>query len=122
MSWVWVFLGGGAGAVARYGIASLLPTPDFTGGHFPWPTWSANFLACLLLGAGLGWLTRGQLSTQYQLLLITGFCGGFSTFSTFAAELLSLYEAGYPLTAGLYLFVSVLSGVVAILVVARWLQ
>jgi CrcB protein len=78
-----VFLGGGAGSVCRYAIwLAMRSWLD----KFPWATFAANALACLLLGALLGWQAQGLLSDQRRLLLVTGFCGGFSTYSTFTAE------------------------------------
>jgi CrcB protein len=78
-----VFLGGGLGSICRYGIGLLIqPQPH----KFPWATLMANGLACLVLGIVLGLHLQGNLSDQRKLLLATGFCGGFSTFSTFTAE------------------------------------
>ena len=111
MNLLWVFLGGGLGAAARYGIARLLPTSDLGAGGFPWATLLANLLACALLGVALAYVLRGQLPRSGELLLVTGFCGGFSTFSTFAAELLLLLQSGNPVSALLYLVVSLLVGV-----------
>ncbi|MCB0524318.1 MAG: CrcB family protein, partial [Saprospiraceae bacterium] len=53
---------------------------------FPWATLVANGLACIVLGSLVGLEINGNLSDSRRLLLTTGFCGGFSTFSTFTAE------------------------------------
>lgn len=110
-----MFLGGGLGAVARYALAVALPREAVSTGTFPWATLLANFLACLLLGIGIVVTTRGYLPRGGQLLLLTGFCGGFSTFSTFAAELLQMGQSGQLFTAVTYLAVSLLSGIAALL-------
>ncbi|MEL7159799.1 MAG: CrcB family protein [Bacteroidota bacterium] len=114
MNWLFVFLGGGLGSLARYGLALALPAADFSRGELPWFTLITNFLACLLLGVLLGYVSRDLLSRPGQLLLVTGFCGGFSTFSTFAAEAWLLGEEGYPAAALLYVCLSLLLGVGAI--------
>ncbi len=91
MQYVFVFLGGGLGSIARYAIGlalqPLLP-------KFPWATLVANALACLVLGAVLGLQFQGNLPDGRRLLLATGFCGGFSTFSTFTAETWALFQSG----------------------------
>ena len=87
-----VFLGGGAGSVCRYAVY-LLIRPWQT--QFPWATLIANALACVALGALLGWQQHTLLSDQRRLLLATGFCGGFSTYSTFTAETWGLWESGH---------------------------
>lgn len=114
MSWLLVFVGGGLGSVARYAVGAFLNTADLSKGQFPWPTLVANTLACLLLGAGIALLSRSVFERHHGLLLMTGFCGGFSTFSTFSAELLGLYEAGHLAAALAYLSCSLLIGVGAI--------
>ena len=114
MNWLLVFVGGGVGSLLRYGIAHGLPVADFDRGGWPWATFSANLLACLLLGLTATLLTRGGLSKEAGLLLATGLCGGFSTFSTFSGELLALIEAGqYGVAAG-YLAVSIIGGLLSI--------
>ncbi len=86
-----VFLGGGLGSICRYGIGLALHTQSH---KFPWSTLVANGLACLVLGAVLGLHLQGNLSDQRKLLLATGFCGGFSTFSTFTAETWHHFQNG----------------------------
>ena len=114
MNWLLVFLGGGLGSVARYGIARWLPVADLAKGDFPWATLLANMMACIILGVGLGFASRELLGKPLQLLLLTGFCGGFSTFSTFGMELALLSEEGYSGTALLYLLLSLAGGVLAL--------
>ena len=88
-----VFLGGGAGSVCRYAVW-LFARPWQA--KFPWATLIANGLACIALGALLGWQARALLSDQQRLLFVTGFCGGFSTYSTFTAETWGLWQSGQP--------------------------
>jgi CrcB protein len=90
-SFLLVFLGGGLGSLCRWGlglsIQPLLP-------KFPWATLVANALACLIMGSVLGLQLQGNLSEERKLLLATGFCGGFSTFSTFTAETWQCFQNG----------------------------
>ncbi|NJB86270.1 CrcB protein [Lewinella marina] len=117
MSALLVFLGGGVGALSRYGIGRLFPSEGVGEGAFPWATFLANLLACIILGVALSLVARDQLPRGGQLLLVTGFCGGFSTFSTFAAELVGLLQAGHASVALLYLGASLFSGLVSIVAV-----
>lgn len=79
-----VFLGGGAGSVLRYGLGRWLN--DHSSG-LPLGTFAANILGSLVIGIILGMAARnGNLSDNTLLLVATGFCGGFTTFSTFAYE------------------------------------
>jgi CrcB protein len=113
-----VFIGGGLGSLARYGLSKLL-NPWLA--HFPLGTFSANVIACLLVG-----LIGGALSSRpgqhewLRLTLVTGFCGGFSTFSTFSMESIDLLQ-GDRLVAGiLYVGVSLLACLLGILL-GQWL-
>lgn len=87
-----VFTGGGLGAVARYLINRFAGSASQV---FPWATLTANVLSCLILGLIIGWLADKNGPNQLiWLLVVTGFCGGMSTFSTFTAESMALYKDG----------------------------
>lgn len=86
-----VFLGGGLGSICRFGLAQLLR--EHSAG-LPWATFAANVLSCLILGTLMGLSLRSGISPTTKFLLMTGFCGGFSTFSTFTAETYELLLAG----------------------------
>jgi fluoride exporter len=101
-----VFVGGGLGSVVRYGIGRILPYV-YTG-SFPWATLLANVLACVLLGWLMGLAFNKQLLSQSTLIFWTvGFCGGFSTFSTFSRETITLFESGNWLYGSAYVVGSV---------------
>ena len=117
MTLLLVFLGGGAGAVVRYLLSLWIGSPKLDGGQFPWATFTANSLACLVLALGLAYGLRQPLSREAQLVVLTGFCGGFSTFSTFAAELFGLLQSGHAGVALLYLLGSVAVGVAVLYLV-----
>lgn len=98
-----VAAGGACGAVLRY-LFSLLPIP----GAFPFVTMGINFLGSLVIGAVSEIaLDESALSPQTVLFLKTGFCGGFTTFSTFSLETFDLIEQGRVWMAGAYAVTSV---------------
>jgi CrcB protein len=79
-----VFIGGGFGSTLRYVIGKYMNSTE-TG--IPWGTFTANILGSLIIGIILGMAAKNDaLSSNQTLLLATGFCGGFTTFSTFAYE------------------------------------
>ena len=79
-----VFIGGGVGSALRYLVGKFLKIPA---SGFPWSTFSVNVLGSLIIGILMGvTLKNSALSENQTLLLITGLCGGFTTFSAFAYE------------------------------------
>jgi len=105
-----VFLGGGVGSLARYACQLLLPV----GNGWSLPTLSANFLSSLMLGFLAGSQSRYPVSANAWLLLATGFCGGFSTFSTLMLENWQALRFGKWAIAFLYTGCSLLLGHLAI--------
>lgn len=79
-----VFLGGGIGSALRYAIGRIFNTSS---AGYPWGTFSVNIIGSLLIGVFMGIaLKNNNLSENQTLLLVTGLCGGFTTFSAFAYE------------------------------------
>lgn len=104
--------GGALGAVARYGVGLLLKSAS----GFPWATLSVNIVGSLLMGLVMGWLGRQTgVSEPMRLFLAVGLLGGFTTFSAFSMELVTLLEKRDMLAASGYLGASVLGGVAAFL-------
>lgn len=102
-----VFLGGGLGSVCRYSIGAHLIKSIPHG--FPWNTFAANALGCLFIGLLIGHFEKRDAGLL-PLLLVTGFCGGFTTFSTFSNETVQLFRQGSHALALLYAASSVVSG------------
>jgi len=89
MIWPYVFIGGGLGAVLRYGI-SVMTYKSNSG--FPTATFIANLLACLILSLVL--ISFKDLDPKIKYFIGTGICGGLSTFSTFSLETFDLIQQG----------------------------
>jgi CrcB protein len=93
LSWLCVAAGGALGAMLRFGISYFWPSePPFS---FPYTTLLINMMGCFIAGLAFALLEKYQLrDTSAYLLLITGFCGGFTTFSAFSLEGLQLLQHG----------------------------
>ena len=103
-----VFLGGGTGSILRYLLSKNLNNISF----LPLGTLLVNVLGSLIIGFVLGLGFRQQLlSGNAMLLLATGFCGGFTTFSAFSYENQVLLKAGDFMTLGIYTISSVILGI-----------
>jgi fluoride exporter len=89
-----VFAGGGIGSVCRYGVSVL--SGKLFADRFEWGTLAVNLLGCLLIGVLAGVFERGSLSAAssraLRLLLVSGFLGGFTTFSSFSYESIRLLQ------------------------------
>ncbi|MCA0153591.1 fluoride efflux transporter CrcB [Winogradskyella vincentii] len=107
-----VFFGGGLGSVLRYLIGKWL---NSSSDGIPYGTFMANILGSLLIGVILGLASKNNSLTQSQtLLLATGFCGGFTTFSTFAYENHVFLKSGDFTSFALYTIGSFVIGFLAV--------
>lgn len=109
-----VALGGAIGSVARYlvGKTALL----LWGVNFPWGTLIVNVFGCFLMGLLAGLLSHyAELSQEVRSFLLIGVLGGFTTFSAFSLDLVTLYQRGAWMNAGLYLFASVALSIAALI-------
>lgn len=108
-SLILVALGGGLGSVIRF-ITNLIISKNMPGKlHFA--TLTVNILGCLLIGFLIGYLNKQSESENLKLLLVTGFCGGFTTFSTFGLENYSFIQSGNLTTSLLYMAFSIIVGI-----------
>lgn len=103
-----VAIGGAIGSVCRYLVSGMNVA------SFPWGTFTVNILGSLIIGLAAGLVNKGIASPEMKLLLVTGFCGGFTTFSTFANESLGFIKAGDVLMTALYAGASVVIGIMAV--------
>jgi len=104
--------GGFVGASARFLVALALP---FIGTGFPFGTLAVNLAGCLLIGfiSELS-VTSSLVSPELRLLLATGFCGGFTTFSSYMYEIMSLLRDGEIFYSTIYLFGSIVGGIICL--------
>lgn len=101
-----VFLGGGLGSLARFGISEIVKN-NFKS-SFPIATLCSNILSCLILALMVGFFSeKVDASPAMKTLIIVGFCGGFSTFSTFSYETVELMRSGNMIYAIANILISV---------------
>lgn len=107
-----VGLGGIIGTLLRYVLGQWVSSRTARSGSlFPWGTWIINLSGSLLLGVLAGLHARHSLPDWSWLMLGTGFCGAYTTFSTFGYETVTLISKGHQIQAAVYVFTSALLGV-----------
>ncbi|MDE8652628.1 fluoride efflux transporter CrcB [Novosphingobium album (ex Liu et al. 2023)] len=112
-----VTLGGGLGAWLRFlvGRAWIAAIGPIRASAFPWSTLSVNVIGSLAMGLLVGWLARfGAHGEGTRLFLAVGVLGGFTTFSSFSMEIVSIAERGQIGLAALYIAITVLAGVLGL--------
>lgn len=102
---MFIALGGGTGSVCRYLLTKLFSEIHWF--SLSWGTLIANVLGSVMIGAFYALSDRFSLSQEVRLMLTTGFCGGFTTFSTFSNENLLLLRSGDYFTFAIYALLSV---------------
>jgi CrcB protein len=94
-AWIAVALGGAMGSMARFWLASAMAV--LTGPRFPWGTLLINVLGSFVIGLVAGWTqapVRVAMPGDVRIFLMTGICGGFTTFSAFSLQTLELLQGG----------------------------
>ena len=119
MAYLAVFVGGGGGSVLRFTMSKAIVANEWLQGH--WATLLINILASIVLVIIVD-AYDDKSKLMYLLLLGTGFCGGWSTFSTFSMETINLISAGRTLEAALYVGLSILLGLGAAFATLLWLS
>ena len=106
MNFILVFIGGGIGSLLRFSIGLLMQKTTIT---LPLATLIANVLACLIFALSV-WLfvSKPMFNTFLQPLLLAGFCGGLSTFSSFGFETFLLFKQGCIMYAFINIFINTL--------------
>ncbi len=105
-----VGLGGALGSMLRYAISLLVTVKQF-----PYSTFIVNIAGSFIIGAVLALSLKNELfSNNWKIFLATGICGGFTTFSAFAAENMALLQSGKYGIAFIYIMASLLLGIAAV--------
>lgn len=112
--WILVFLGGGIGSVCRFLVSRWIT--GIVAPVFPYGTFVVNITGCFLIGFLVFYFTEGRFgmaTVPWRLFLVTGICGGYTTFSAFSYENVTLLENKQILTFLAYTFASLAFGFIA---------
>ena len=109
----YIAIGGAIGSVLRY-LTSVLVN-KYWSNHFPLATLITNIIGCFLIGLIIGLLEKNNLAnSNLKWFLITGFCGGFTTFSAFGYENITLFQSNNSVLAFGYIALSIIVGLFAV--------
>lgn len=114
LSFLAVFFGGGLGSVCRFAISSFLPVPACHCAAFPFRTFWANLAGCFLIGLLSALFLNTSVRPELKNFLVAGFCGGFTTFSTFSRESFDLLASGQYAVAAAYVAFSLVLGLACV--------
>ena len=100
-----IFLAGGVGSIARYGLGRFIQGQFHSG--FPFGSLAINIIGCIAIGAFARFFANTQTENAVRAMLVVGLCGGFTTFSTFSYETVALMTGGKFGLAAIYVGASV---------------
>ena len=107
----YIFVGGGLGSAFRF-LISNFTQKLWNIKDFPLGTFTVNILGCFVIGLASAYFLK--VDNNLKFLIITGFCGGFTTFSAFSIENYSLWQDGHYVILAFYIFLSVIIGMLAV--------
>jgi fluoride exporter len=110
---IYIAIGGAIGSVLRYLMSVMVN--KYWSNNFPLATFLTNILGCFLIGLIIGFLEKNHLTdSNLKWILVTGFCGGFTTFSAFGHENVTLFQNQNSIIAFVYIGTSVFIGIMAV--------